>query len=107
MISLGKIKYGEASRLRNLKSGAEYDHLFETAPGKVYTIKTNAGLQDTVEFIPKVVQQTLYQTKGIASELKQGSVYETCKSIWQFVYQHIQYRKDKQGYEQIRSPRRT
>ncbi|WP_207515027.1 hypothetical protein [Longitalea luteola] len=107
MISIGRIKYGEASKLRTLKSGKVYDHLFEKAPGKVYTIKKNAGLQDTVQFIPQVVRQTLNQTKGIAQDLKKDSVYETCKNIWQFVYDHVQYRKDQHGYEQIRSPRRT
>lgn len=107
MITLGKIKYGEASKLRILKDGFEYDPLFEKAPGKVFTIKKGAGLSDTVKFIPKVVRQTKGQTFKISQRLKGSDFYQTCKNIWEFVYNHIQYRKDKQGYEQIRSPRRT
>ncbi len=97
----------EATKKRNIKPGTEYDHLFSKAPGENYTVRKNATLSDTVELIPKVVQQTLDQTKLITQKLKGKTIYETCKNIWHFVYGHIQYKKDETGYEQIRSPRRT
>ncbi len=97
----------EVTKTRNIRSGIEYDHLFTKAPGETYTVKKNATLSDTVGLIPKVVQQTLDQTKLISQKLKGKTIYETCKKIWHFVYDHIQYKKDKTGYEQIRSPRRT
>lgn len=107
MIALGNTKYGEASKLRILKSGREYDSLFEKAPGQFYTVKKDAGLSDTIDLIPKVVRKTYPQTFKISQKLKGSNIFQTCKNIWHFVYEHIQYRKDKQGYEQIRSPRRT
>ncbi|MEP7374718.1 MAG: transglutaminase-like domain-containing protein [Chitinophagaceae bacterium] len=97
----------EATKNRNIKDGTAYDHFFTSAPGKLYTVKRNASLSDTVALIPKVVYKTLDQTKQIAQQLKGKTVYETCSKVWHFVYQHIQYKKDEKGYEQIRSPRRT
>lgn len=97
----------EAFRLRTLKSGAEYEHLFPRANGADHTVRRNASLDHTMDYIPKVVERTLSHTKRLAAALKGKNVYETCSNLWQFVYQHIQYRKDRPGYEQIRSPARA
>lgn len=97
----------EATEKRNIENGLQYDHLFPEATGIIRTIKSNATVGDTIAFIKKVVPGTLHQTKGIANELKGRSVYDTCRNIWVFVYRHIRYKKDKDGYEQIRSPRRS
>ncbi len=97
----------EARKKRNIKPGLEYDHLFPRSENDTSTIRKNANVYHTVDFIPKVVQETLDQTKQIAQRLKGSSVYETCKNIWHFVYQHINYKKDQEGYEQIRSPARA
>ena len=105
--TLSRIKYGEASRKRNIRSGIEYDHLFSKAPGEVYTIKQNATLEDTMAFIPKIIPKIAYQTELIANDRKGKTVYDSCRNIWHFVYDHIQYKKDEKGYEQVRSPRRT
>jgi hypothetical protein len=97
----------EARKQRTIKSGTEYDHLFPSANVDTHTVMKDAGVGDTVAFIPKVVYKTLDHTKGIASVLKGRNDYETCRNIWHFVYGHIAYRKDKDGYEQIRSPARS
>jgi hypothetical protein len=97
----------EARRKRNIKSGEEYDHLFPKAEGDTSTIRKNANVAHTVAFIPKVVNETLDQSKRITQLLKGKTTYETCSNIWHFVYQHIAYRKDQEGYEQIRSPARA
>lgn len=97
----------EATKKRHIKSGREYDHLFPSADGDNATIRPNANVYDTVAFIPKVVNETLYQTKQLAEHLKANNTYETCKNIWQFVFEHINYKKDAAGYEQIRSPARA
>jgi hypothetical protein len=97
----------EALTHRKIDSGKEYDHLFPTADLKDETVKKGASVSDTVKFIPKVVSETLYQTKQIAEKLEGRSVSLTCKNIWDFVYNHIRYHKDEEGKEQIRSPART
>ena len=97
----------EANKRRHIKSGKEYDHMFPIAEGNNSTIRKNANVYHTVAFIPKVVNETLDQTKQLAEQLKANSTYESCKNIWHFVYEHINYKKDATGYEQIRSPARA
>src|SRR5436190_22728663 len=97
----------EARGKRNIKPGDEYDRLFPSSENDTETIRRNANVYDTVSFIPNVVAKTLDQTKRIAEKLKGRSVCDTCFNIWHFVYQHINYKKDQEGYEQIRSPSRT
>jgi hypothetical protein len=97
----------EARKKRYIKPGKEYDHLFPQSEGNNKTIRRDANVDHTVAFIPKVVSETLYQTKDIAKRLKGSNVYDTCSNIWHFVYGHINYKKDQEGYEQIRSPARV
>lgn len=97
----------EAATKRHISSGREYDKLFPSAVGQTKTIRRDARLEDTLRFIPKVVSQTLDHTAGIAPVLKGKDVYATCRNIWDFVYTHIAYSKDRYGYEEIRSPRRA
>ncbi len=97
----------EAQRKRNIQSGERYTHLFPEANNANDTIRKNASVYDTVTFIPKVVHSTLQHTQKLAVQLKAATVQETCGNIWQFVYNHIAYKKDKDGYEQIRSPARA
>jgi hypothetical protein len=97
----------EAKKKRNIKSGVEYDNLFPRSENDNKTIRRNANVYHTVDFIPKVVKETLEQTKSISKILKGTTTYETCSNIWHFIYGHINYKKDNDGYEQIRSPART
>ena len=97
----------EANRQRNIQSGERYTHLFPQAANNTATIRKDANVYHTVAFIPKVVNETVEHTKKIAAQLKANTVYETCNNIWHFVYRHIAYKKDAEGYEQIRSPARA
>jgi hypothetical protein len=97
----------EAATKRHIKSGREYDYLFPAAMNVNKTILENATLDDTIAFIHKVVGKTLNQTEKIASSVKGATVYDTCRNIWYFVYENVAYKKDADGLEQIRSPRRT
>jgi hypothetical protein len=91
----------------SVKSGKEYNHLFPRAMLTSITKKKGATVADTIKFIPQVVNDTLFHTEKIAKILKRPTVYETCEAIWHFVYDHIAYKKDAEGKEQIRSPARA
>jgi len=97
----------EANHKRQIKSGAEFNHLFPKPIGDEVEIKHDADVSATVAFIPQVVFETLGDTNRIAKLLKGSTINETCENIWHFVYQHIQYAKDKDGVEQIRRPARA
>jgi hypothetical protein len=97
----------QAQHQRNIKSGKEYDYLFPHAKGEEITIKWDADVYDTLRFIPKMVLETLNDTKALSKKLKGNTLYETCENIWDFVYYHIQYHYDKEGVEQVRRPARS
>ena len=92
---------------RRIRSGEEFDHLFPKPTGKDHRVKGYANVEDTLKLIKRTVPETLWQTKAIAKALKGKNLKDTCSNIWHFVYEHIQYKKDEDGVEQIRSPRRT
>lgn len=97
----------EARSQRKVRDGKEYDHLFPPAAGDDVTVEKNADVEATLRLIQRTVPQTLWHTTKIARVLKGDTLDETCENIWHFVYDHIKYKKDKDGVEQVRSPRRT
>lgn len=91
-----------------VKAGFEYDVYFPKAMGGSETKKKGATVADTIRFIPLVVKETEWQTKRFALEvIKADTLYQTCKNLWEFVFNHIAYKKDEDGKEQVRSPART
>jgi hypothetical protein len=97
----------EARVGRRVRSGKEYDHLFPRPEGRDITQKKNADVSDTVKFIQDIVPATLGQTKKIASLKKGKSLGQTCSNYWEFVYEHIPYKRDEDGVEQVRTPARA
>lgn len=97
----------EARYQRKIQSGENYNHFFPIATGENKTIRRDAEVSHTLALIPKVVKETLNQTSQLAQHLKGNNLNETCENIWDFVYQHIAYRKDEDGKEQVRSPARV
>lgn len=96
-----------SERKRRLKDGREFDHLFPPPSEQDIVIKKSANVEDTMKFIRETLPKTLWQTEKIAKVLKGKTLEETCSNIWHFVYNHIQYKRDEDGVEQVRSPRRT
>ncbi|MEM6272373.1 MAG: hypothetical protein AAF998_23370 [Bacteroidota bacterium] len=97
----------EALTTRHIRDGAEFDHLFPKARGKTEMVKAYADLEDTLKLIPKVVRQYNWQAIKIAARLQGKTVRQTCRNIWDFCYNYIQYFRDDPGKEQIRTPARS
>lgn len=95
------------SRKRKIREGVEFDHLFPPPSEEDVTVKKQADVEDTMALIQRSVPKTLWQTKKIAQKLRGRTLEETCSNVWHFVYDHVQYKRDKDGVEQVRSPRRT
>lgn len=95
------------SGFRTIKDGSKYDKYFPNPEDQDTVIIENGAVEDTVELMKKVVHRYLDDTKKIAQLLKENSTLETSKNIWNFLYNHIQYRLDKRGLEQLRRPARS
>lgn len=97
-----------ASKQRNIKPGKEFDQYF---PKPNYTdplYMQNGGNEDTIDrLIPRMVEQYGNDTERIALVLKQKTLEATCRSIWTFLYDHVQYHLDSPMEEQVRRPART
>ncbi|UZO81368.1 hypothetical protein NBT05_02580 [Aquimarina sp. ERC-38] len=99
----------KAQRKRHIASTKGFDHLIPQSIRKDTVIVGHgkARLEDTLQLMQVVIQQTKADTALLAKKLTDKNLYKTCKGIWHFVYQHIQYKMDKTGVEQVRRPSRT
>ncbi len=92
---------------RPIRSGLEYDKYFPKPDERDRIIIKDGEVQDTVDLMEKVVHKYLVDTSRIAPLLKGNSTGDTCRKIWDFIYQNIQYKLDKKGLEQLRRPARS
>jgi hypothetical protein len=92
---------------RRIRDGKQYDRYFPKPDERDRIIIKDGEVSDTVELMEKVVHKYLTDTARIAPVLRRSSLEETCKSIYDFVYNHIQYKLDKRGLEQLRRPARS
>lgn len=97
----------QALQKRHIKPGREYDKLFPKSIKQDTVIKSKARLHDTINLIRKLVYETKGDTKLLSRLLEGENLKTTCRNIWNFVYNHIRYRRDKAGVEQVRRPSRT
>jgi len=63
-------------------------------------------INDTIPLIKAKIKRTSYQVKKLAAYLKGSSLAQTLRNNYDFIFKHIQYTKDDEGEEQVRSPRR-
>ncbi len=92
---------------RRIRDGKQYDRYFPKPDERDRIIIKDGEVSDTVELMEKVVHKYLTDTARIAPVLRRNTIEETCKSIYDFVYNHIQYKLDKRGLEQLRRPARS
>ncbi|MEM9388852.1 MAG: hypothetical protein AAGA02_00175 [Bacteroidota bacterium] len=99
----------QALRRRHIRSGKQFDKLIPKSISKDSVVKPagKAKLHHTINLIKKIVPETKRDTQLLANYLKDRDLRMTCKNIWDFVYNHIQYSRDKAGIEQVRRPSRT
>jgi hypothetical protein len=99
----------QALKKRHIAPGHAFDKLFPKSSGqdKVIRPEGKAQLHHTINLIKQVVRDTKGDTALLAKTLKGKTLQDTCENIWDFVYNHIQYARDKAGVEQVRRPSRT
>ncbi len=97
------------SSKRNIRSGSNYNQYFDLGKvqGNEVSLLSNGSVDETVQQMKKIVRNTLPQTKRIATALEGSTKLETARNIWNFIYNHIQYKQDNPLREQLRQPLRT
>jgi len=92
---------------RIIKDGSRYDRYFAKPEVVDRIIIDDGEVDETVNLMKKVVWKYIDDTKRIAQQLKGSSLDQTCENVWTFLHDHIQYRLDKKGVEQLRRPCRS
>ena len=96
-----------SSGFRTINDGKQYDKYFPRPEAQDRVIIEDGEVSQTVDLMKKVVWRYIDDTKKIAPTLSRKNLELTCRNIWTFMYQHIQYRLDKNGLEQLRRPARS
>ncbi len=92
---------------RSIVDGQKYNVYFVRPKSEDRIILEDGEVEDTVQLMKKVVWKYIDDTKQIAPILDGKTLHQTCENIWNFLYNHIQYRLDKKGLEQLRRPCRS
>lgn len=98
-----------AAKKRKIKPGHEYTPLIEGVQYKNrrVVISPDASVEETVKLLDQIANETAHQTRKLAGALYHPDVKTYCKNIWDFLYNHIQYKLDKDGEEELREPARA
>ncbi|MCU4176450.1 hypothetical protein [Carboxylicivirga sp. N1Y90] len=108
--ALGQL--GIVSGPRNTQDGRKYNNLIKRATGTETFVK-NGNVLETVESCIEIIADHYREVEDLAKMLKSGShtepgeVKDTCRNIFNFAYNYLQYQKDDDGTEQLRTPARS
>lgn len=93
------------SNRKHIANGSKYDKYFDYTPNKTVVIRESVSVPETLSFMIQRAKEVQYQTKKLSLEvLKGNNLQETCRNIWNFVYNHIAYEEDTEGFEDVRDP---
>lgn len=96
--------------VRNIVDGSAYDSFFGKPDREVISNGDNSTEKNVEKILPQVVAKYNWQTRKIANYLYKKSNKDLrtfCENIWHFLFKHIQYRYDKAGVEEFRTPYRS
>jgi len=91
---------------RPIKQGVRFNKLVNTSDVRFTSSLTYGNVDDTVKIMTDIIKKYHYQVKDLAMYLKCDTKLKTCKNVWEFVFNHIQYKRDKVGVEQLSTPAR-
>ena len=106
MNGLASGQLGIVSGPRNTKDGRQFNHLIKKAAGADKFIK-NGNVLETVESCINMVADHYREVEELAKHLQADSIKNTCRNIFNFAYTYLQYQKDDEGTEQLRTPARS
>ncbi len=106
MNGLASGQLGIVSGPRNTKDGRQFNHLIKKATGADKFIK-NGNVLETVESCINMVADHYREVEELAKHLQADSIKNTCRNIFNFAYTYLQYQKDDDGTEQLRTPARS
>lgn len=93
---------------RKIRDGKQFERFFDRSQLKQTDPTLSYGdTFDTIVHMRGIVEKYHKQAEKIARHLKGKTLRETCHNIWEFCYWNIQYKEDRSGVEQLRTPIRS
>lgn len=93
---------------KNVIRTDKYDRFFPLETLDNTSIKISSGSHyGTLDEMKRIVNEYLSDTTAIGVELKRHDIPSTIKAVFDFTNDHIQYKLDKPGREELRRPART
>jgi hypothetical protein len=89
---------------REITPGTKYESLMPKSKGIESFMANDAIPERTAKRMAQIVDETLWQTEKLAPALKGNNLQQTCKNVYTFLYNHIQYKRDAEDREQLREP---
>ena len=96
-----------ATGKRQIADGRQYDKYFAEPLREDPYLTYSGTTHDTIQFMADIIKKTTDDTKEIAKVLRKRSLNETLKNIFDFVFNHIQYKPDDPTTEELRRPVRV
>ncbi|GHT58673.1 hypothetical protein FACS18945_4720 [Bacteroidia bacterium] len=99
-----------AASLRNIKPFSDYEMYIPVKSNLKYRdliMIPDGSVEDTVKLMKDIAQKYAGDTVTLAKYLQKDSVPATLQSIFDFVFNYIQYVPDSRFTEQVRRPLRT
>ncbi len=94
----------ESEFTRNIRSGQEYDKYFPKPNFREEHFGEGRVIGQTIKHMKDYIVKYKSDTAKIAKVLKGATLEETLRNDWEFVYNHIQYKIDTPGREELRRP---
>ena len=91
---------------RTIQSGIRFSKLIDTSKVKFTSSFSEGGVDETVKIMCEIIKKHHLQVYKLAKHLEKPTKLETLQAIWDFVFNHIQYKNDKKGVEQVSTPAR-
>ena len=89
---------------RAVLDGNEFRGLIPAPELTESIVRRNATVEETVSEMKRLIKKCAWQTKTLSERLKGSTIYDTCQNIWNFLFEHIKYKEDDEGKEQLRTP---
>ncbi|PRY97741.1 hypothetical protein BY457_11121 [Marinilabilia salmonicolor] len=92
---------------RKVKDGSKFNKYFPKPDNKNKRLTSNGEVEEVVDLAIQIVRDHHREAAQIAEVLKGRTVQETAANIFEFAYNYLQYRRDRPGVEELRTPARS
>jgi hypothetical protein len=92
---------------RKVRNGSEFNKYFASPENQTIRLVRDGDVDEVVDLAIQIVRDHHMEASKIAQVLKGPTIRQTASNIFHFAYNYLQYRRDKPGVEQLRTPARS